>query len=260
MKIINLSPEYKQRYLMCLNEETEEMRVAAAAKGRWYDDMSQKGLGVKLALDDEGEVGGIVQYFPIEYSWVIGRDLFFITCIWVKPSKSGGGTFQKQGMGKALLKAAEEDVKSRGGKGLVAWGTALPVWMKASWYKKQGYVVAGRKGLLGDVLVWKAFTQEAEPPRWDKTAITPEQVRDEVKISCSGNGWCTAMNLSCHRAKKVASEYGDKVIFEETSNFSEEKEFKKGVENSLFINGKRISTGPPPSKEKLRKIISRKIS
>ena len=54
-----------------------------------------------------------------------------------RPQKQGVGNMQKRGTGIALLAAAEEDVKSRGADGLVAWGIALPFWMKASWYKKQ---------------------------------------------------------------------------------------------------------------------------
>ena len=49
------------------------------------------------------------------------------------------GNRQKKGMGKALLEAAETDVKDKGAKGIAAWGLALPIWMKASWFKKQGY-------------------------------------------------------------------------------------------------------------------------
>lgn len=259
MKVIDLNSQYKNSYLLCLNEETEELKAAAAVKGKWYDEMAGKGLRVKLALDDMGEVGGLIQYLPIEYSWVIGHDLYFITCIWVKSYKAGGGSFQHQGMGKALLKAAEEDVKSLGAKGLVAWGTSLPVWMKASWYKKQGYEVADRKGFLGDVLVWKAFAEDADAPQWDKSIEKPEQVPGKLKVSCSGNGWCTAMNLSCIRAKNVAAEFGDQVLIDENHSFNEKVEMKKGVENSLFINGKKVSTGPPPSKEKLRRIMAKKV-
>ena len=101
--------------------------------------MKDKGLGVKLALDDKGNIGGMIQYIPIEYSFVEGKDMYFILCIWVHGHKHGRGDFRKKGMGKALIKAAEEDVRTKGAKGIVAWGLSIPVFMRASWFKKQGY-------------------------------------------------------------------------------------------------------------------------
>ena len=70
-----------------------------------------RGLRVKLALDDSGTVGGMVQYLPIEQSFVEGKDLYFVLCIWVHGYKQGRGNYQKRGMGKAMLDAAEIDDK-----------------------------------------------------------------------------------------------------------------------------------------------------
>ncbi len=78
--------------------------------------MKDKGLRVKLAVDDNGQAGGMIQYLPIEHSTADGQGLYFINCIWVHGYKQGRGNFQKAGMGEALLKAAEEDVRSLGAK------------------------------------------------------------------------------------------------------------------------------------------------
>jgi len=80
----------------------------------------------------------MIQYAPIEHTFVEGQDLYLIYCIWVHGYKKGRGNFQKRGMGKALLKAAESDAKEKGAKGMVAWGISLPFWMRASWFKKIG--------------------------------------------------------------------------------------------------------------------------
>ncbi len=88
--------------------------------------MKEKGLRVKLALDDQGIVGGMIQYAPIENSTVEGQGLYFVYCIWVHGRKEGRGDFRKRGMGKALLQNAEENVRQLGAKGLVAWGISLP--------------------------------------------------------------------------------------------------------------------------------------
>jgi N-acetylglutamate synthase-like GNAT family acetyltransferase len=87
-----------------------------------------------------------IAFLCFEHSFVDGKDLYFIPCIWVHGYKQGRGSFQRRGMGKALLKAAEEDIKNRGARGIAAWGVSLPFWMKASWFKKQGYKKVDKKG------------------------------------------------------------------------------------------------------------------
>ncbi|MCD4695660.1 MAG: GNAT family N-acetyltransferase [Bacteroidales bacterium] len=260
MKIVNLTNEHKQTYFSCLEDYSEEMKEASAAKETWYEKMKGKGLRVKLALSDEGVVAGMIQYFPIEYSWIEGKDLYFIGCIWVHSNKQGHGSFQNKGMGTALLKAAEQDVEAIGAKGIVAWGTPLPVLMKASWYKKRGYVSIDRKGFLGEVLLWKKFTSDAEPPKWIEQKKKPEPVEGKVKVTCLTNGWCPAINLSCQRAKKVAAEFGDLVEIEEIDTFDKASFNEWGITDSLYIDGCKIRTGPPPSEKKLRRKIAKRIS
>ncbi|MHA1782334.1 MAG: hypothetical protein ACTSUL_02795 [Promethearchaeota archaeon] len=43
--------------------------------------MKSKGLSIKLALDEENKVVGMVQYIVIEHSFATGKDLYFIQCI-----------------------------------------------------------------------------------------------------------------------------------------------------------------------------------
>lgn len=260
MRIVDLSEENQQTYFLCLQSYSDEMQEAIAAKENWYNEMKSKGLRVKLAEDDSGDIGGMIQYFPVEQSWIQGKDLYFISCIWVHSKKDGTKNFQNKGMGKALLKAAEEDVQSLGKKGVVAWGTSLPVWMKAAWYKKQGYEPVDKKGLFGDVLLWKTFTDDVTPPKWIKPKKKPESSSDKVKITCMSNGWCSAMNMSCHRTKQVAEEYGDQVEVEEINTLDRNNFETWGTSDVIYVDGKKISSGgPPPSKEKIRKVIEKRI-
>ncbi|MEZ5082908.1 MAG: GNAT family N-acetyltransferase [Bacteroidales bacterium] len=260
MDIIDLTRENEQTYFHCLQESSEEMKEATTAKEDWYVKMKSSGLRVKLARDEDGTITGMIQYFPIEQSWVQGKDLYFIGCIWVPSHIKGKGNYQNQGIGTALLNAAEKDVAQIGSKGIVAWGAALPVWMKASWYKKRGYKSIDRKGFLGDVLLWKKLAEDAQPPKWNKQKKFPEKDSEKVKITCLNHGWCPAMNLSVHRAKKVASEFGDNIIIEEVDTFDTSRFEEWGTTDSLYIDGKKISTGPPPTEEKLRSVIEKFVS
>jgi GNAT superfamily N-acetyltransferase len=259
MKILDLTKEHEQTYFLCLEDWTEEMKDAVSAKESWYRDMKNKGLRVKLGQDERGEIGGMIQYFPIEHSWIEGQDLYFISCIWVHPNKRGSGNFQHKGMGKALLNAAVEDARALGSKGIVAWGTSLPTWMKASWYKKQGFTPVDSKGFLGDVLLWKTFTDDAVPPNWIKSNKKPEKSGEKVKITCMSHGWCSAMNMACGHAKEVAAEFGDLVEVEDISTLGTNSMKEWGAADLLYIDGKKVSMGPPPSKEKLRKKIQSRL-
>ena len=259
MEIIDLPNEYKQLYFLCLEDWSEEVKEAGDHKEVWYNKMKDKGLRVKLALDDDGEVGGMIQYIPIEHSFVEGKDLYFINCIWVHGYKEGRGNFQKRGMGKALLQAAENDVKTRGVKGITAWGIPLPFWMKASWFKKQGYTKVDKQGFLGQVLLWKPFTNEAIPPRWIKQRKKPETIPGKVTVTAFLNGWCPAQNLVFERAKRATIEFGDKVVFREIDTFDREVFLGWGIADALFIDDKQVRTGPPPSYEKIKKLIAKRV-
>lgn len=257
MEIVDLSEEHENLYFLCLEDWSEEMKEAGDHKERWYGEMKEKGLHVKLALDDQGEVGGMIQYLPIEHSIVSGSDLYFIPCIWVHGYKEGRGNFQKSGMGSALLRAVEEDVREMGSKGLVAWGIALPFWMKASWFVKQGYNKVDRMGL--QVLLWKPFSIDAIQPAWIPRKQNPVTTDGKVTVTAFINGCCPAQNLVFERAKRAAGDFGNEVIFRGIHTSDREVFLKWGISDALFINGKLIRSGPPPSYEKIHKLIEKQV-
>ena len=257
MEIIDLQDKHKPLYFVCLEDWSDEIREAGDHKAQWYEKMKDRGLRVKLALDDQGEVGGMIQYVPIELSpGAEGKDLYLVLCIWVHGHKKGRGNFQKRGMGKALLQAAEEDAKERGAKGMAAWGMAIPVFMRASWFKKRGYKTADKMGM--QVLLWKPFSEEAKPPRWIKQKKTPETTPGKVTVTALLHGWCPAMNMTYERAKRAASEFGDRVAFRTVDAFNRETILEWGTSDALFIDGKQVRTGPPPSYEKIKKKIAKR--
>ncbi|MFC1862210.1 GNAT family N-acetyltransferase [Chloroflexota bacterium] len=260
MKIIDLADEYKKLYFVCLEDWSDEIKEAGDHKEVWYSKMKDKGLRVKLALDDNGQVGGMIQYVPIEHSFAEGKDLYFVNCIWVHGHKQGRGNFQKKGMGKALLQAAEEDTKALGVKGIAAWGIPLPFWMKASWFRKQGYIRADKQGFLGQVLLWKPFTDDAIPPKWIKQKKQPELIPGKVTVTSFLNGWCPAQNMVFERARRAAAKFGSDIVFQQIDTLDRNNFLEWGISDALFIDGKPVRTGPPPSYEKIRRIIAKRVS
>ena len=77
MEIIDLTEEYQDKFFICLEDWSEEIKEAGNHKELWCGKMKDKGLRVKLAVDN-GKVCGMIQYIPVEYSNVEGKDLYFI--------------------------------------------------------------------------------------------------------------------------------------------------------------------------------------
>jgi GNAT superfamily N-acetyltransferase len=259
MKIMDLTEEHEDLYCVCLEDWSDEISEGKQHKEGWYKKMKDKGLRVKLAVDDNNHVGGMIQYVPIELSFIEGKDLYFVNCIWVHGYDKGRGNFQKKGMGQALLRAAEEDAKALGAKGLAAWGIPLPFWMKASWFKKHGYRKVDKQGFMDAVLLWKPFSEDAVPPKWIKQKKTPEKILGKVAVTYFINGWCTVQGMILERVKRAVSEFADTAVFQAIDTFNRETMLEWGITEGLFIDGKKIVTGPPPSYEKIKKKIEKRV-
>ncbi len=257
MQIIDLTTEYEQDFFICLEEWSDDMKDSGIQRQHWYEEMCQRGLRAKLALNDAGVVAGFIQYIPFEHSTLVGSDGYFIYCIWVHGHKKGRGNLTGKGIGKALLLAAEDDVKSLGAKGIAAWGIALPFWMKAAWFKKHGYKKVDADGIAR--LMWKPFTSDAIPPKWRKPEKKPEAGIDKVKISAFVHGWCSAKNIAMERLKRIAAEFPNQVEYVEYNTRDRAVMEEWGLSDALYIDTDLVNTGPPPSYDKLKKLVGKKI-
>jgi hypothetical protein len=161
-------------------------------------------------------------------------------------------------MGTALLEAAESDARARGVQGMAAWGLALPLWMRASWFRRHGYRRADRRGLA--TLLWKAFDAGARPPRWlPATGRRPARVPGKVVVTGCVNGWCPAQNLAFERAKRAAAPYGDRVEVRLVDTKDRATLIEWGECDALFVDDLRVRTGPPPSEAKLAALVRRRV-
>jgi GNAT superfamily N-acetyltransferase len=260
IRVVDLSPEQEQLYFVCLEDwPGSEMPSAGDWKARWYEWARERGLRVKLALDATGTVGGMIQYLPIEHAPAVGRDLDYVLCTWVHGHPLGRGDLRGRGMGSALLAAAEGDSRARGKKGIAAWGLALPFWMRASWYRRHGFRTAHRVGLMS--LVWKPFTPDAVAPRWlPATGKLPEPSPGRVVVTGCVNGWCPGQNLAFERACRAAAAFGDRVEVRRVDTRDRATMEAWGQCDALFVDGKQVRTGPPPSEEKLSKLIRKRVA
>jgi len=258
MRVVDLSEDSKDLFCLCLEDWSDEAKEAGPKRREWLEYAQARGLRAKLALDDNDVAGGLIQYGPIEQSFVQGAGLYFIYCIFVHGHKQGRGDFQKRGLGSALLRAAEEDARALGAQGMAAWGVVLPFWMRASWFRKKGYRKADRQGI--SQLVWKPFVDTAQAPRWlPKAGKQPETIPGKVNVTAFTSGWCLAQNLVYERAKRAAAEFGDAVVFREIDTSSPEAAAEWGQTDAVFVDGRNLQKGPPVGYDKIRKAIAKRV-
>ena len=60
MKVIDLPTEKEKLYCQCLEEWSDEIREAGDHKEQWLQKMKGQGLRVKVAIDDQGTIGGMI--------------------------------------------------------------------------------------------------------------------------------------------------------------------------------------------------------
>jgi N-acetylglutamate synthase-like GNAT family acetyltransferase len=257
MKIVDISPENERQYFCCLEEWSDEIKEAGDHKEKWYRYMQDKGVRVKFAENDEGIIGGMIQYVPIKYSMIMGKDLYVVLCIWVHGHKMGRGDHRKKGMGKALLKAAEEDSRALGAKGLVTWGLVIPAFMQASWFKRKGYKVVDKNGIMR--LLWKSFAEDALPPKFIKPTKLPGKGKDKVNVTIFRNGWCPVINLAYERLLRASREFEEEVEITDFQTINRNIVDEWGIFDGIYINGKELRTGPPPTYMKIRKKLKNNV-
>ena len=255
MKIVDISPETEHNYFCCLEDWSEDMKEAGDHKKIWYGRMKDKGVRVKLAEED-GVIKGMIQYLPIEYSMFEGENLYVVLCIWVHGHKQGIGDQRHKGIGTQLIRAAEEDCRELGSGGLVTWGLSIPVFMRASWFKKKGYRVVDKDGAMR--LLWKPFSEEISPPRFMKKKKKPGKGTDKVDITLFRTGWCPAYNLAYERTIRAAGEFGDRIRLHEYDALDRNVVKEWGITDGIYIDGKEIRTGPPPTYEKVHRKIEKR--
>jgi GNAT superfamily N-acetyltransferase len=258
-KIIDLDEKNKASYFICLEDDSPDMKEAGDHKAHWYNALKEKGLGVKIAVDKQGKAVGMIQYIPIEYSTAGGKDCHFINCIWIPRVRDKGHDFRHMGIGKALLKSAEKDAKQRGSKAMVAWGMSMPFFIRASWYKKYGYLPVDKQGIM--VLLWKPFAQGAAPPKWIRQKMTPQAGTHPGKVTVTIflSGSCPVQNFHCERAKRAAWELGDRVVVETINGLDKKNIDKWGITDAVYVEDQCICAGPPQSYEKIKRKIAKAL-
>ncbi len=94
--------------------------------------------------------------------------------------------------------------------------------------------------------------------KWIRQKQQPQTIPGKVTVTAICNGWCPAQNIVFERARRAAAELGDKVVFRAIDTLPRETFLEWGIADALFIDGKQVRTGPPPSYEKIKRVIAKR--
>jgi hypothetical protein len=89
----------------------------------------------------------------------------------------------------------------------------------------------------------------------------PAKGVERVNVTMFRNGWCQTMNISCERAKRACLEFPGKINLREFDTVENREIIKEwGITDSLYIDGKEVWVGPPPSYEKIKRKIEKRVN
>ena len=73
------------------------------------------------------------------------------------------------------------------------------------------------------------------------------------------SGWCPAQNLAFERARRAAAGFGDRVVVREVDTLDRANLLAWGESEALWVDGRQVATGPPPTEAKLARLIARRV-
>lgn len=255
MRLVDVTAETQNIFFRCLQEEQSVDPRLLEIRRRWYKKNKEKGLRTKLLLLDNGQVGGMCQYIPIEHSHLMGEDLLAILCFWVHGYEHGVGIQQGKGYGKFILDSIEKDAHISGAKGVAAWGMDWKInWMPASFFDHMGYPRVDEEEKV--IVFWNPFCPGAKPPMLLRLDNPPPQGADKLNVTVAVNGWC----LGCYKllyAREAVEGLDDIVEYIEVETPEQAKILHLGNVGGIFLDGEAFQPYQICNKDELRTEIIR---
>ncbi len=244
MRLVDVDETTEGTFLRCLHDERPDDPRVVSLRRRWFDAQRGNGLRAKVLVLGTGEVVGLCQYMPIEFTHLEGDDLMAILCIWVHGYDHHIGDRQGNGYGRLILEAIEEDARASGAGGVAAWGMDFPHWNPVSFYEHLGYERADKDGMA--VLVWKRFAETASPPSFLRQARRPEGDPAKVAVRVFLNGWCMGACSQCVTAREAVEGLEDIVDYREIDTSDPDTRRSWGITDGLYVEGEPHRPYEPP--------------
>ena len=245
--------------------ESDEIDRSAERRIAWLQSMYRKGLRVMIALIGNNQVG-FLHLLPIEICpWgPLGRDLAVIPCLVVQERAKG------QGVGRALIAAAEEEAIRQNRKGLVTIGYYHDFWfMPARFFQSCAFSPVGQvrevaqegeKDYLGkEVTLWKVFDSSAHAPECLRRRFNVSRTPGKVTVELFWNTFCQTSNIEAERVRQVAAEFGDSVLLHEYCADDPAVLRRYQIPRAIFIDGDEIGWGYEAPVEGIRCAVAQAL-
>jgi L-amino acid N-acyltransferase YncA len=140
------------------------------AKAEWFKSSLNKGLRMKIALDNKGRQIAFVEYLPSELAWrpVKADNYLFIHCITVYSKDS-----REKGLGSKLLQMVEEEAVAQGKSGICAMSSDGSWIADKKLFQKNNFTITSEMGRF-EMLVKKLDPLAPLPVFIDWTKKLPE--------------------------------------------------------------------------------------
>lgn len=127
-EFINLTEEELYKEHLCCIIRSKKSHPGIDAKRQWLSERLKEGH-VFRKLNEKATV--FIEYAPLETAWVpvIGRNYFYIYCLWVL------GDYKGKGYGKALMEYCLADAREKGRSGVCMLGAKK----QKSWLSDQAF-------------------------------------------------------------------------------------------------------------------------
>ena len=238
-------------------DESEEIDDCARQRRRLFESLRVQGATFQVAAFGE-QHAGFAYGIPIERSpWgPLGESLMVIPCLYVLPSFTG------RGAGSMLIDAVETNARTTGRTGVTIMGYRglgdADWFLPASFFERLGYTAVDAKGT--EVLLWKAFADDAVPPRFLESRYVFEPIPGTVAVDLFWNAFCPTSAIEARRVREVCQEFGDRVQLREFQAEHRETLLRYGIPRGIYVNGQPIGWGCEAPKDGIRNAVRTALS
>ena len=121
IQLIEVTPDNLDEYGMFCNKNPKSKGYIEKAK--WYSQVYKQGVRMNIAINENGDRIGFIEYAPAEHAWrpIDAPGYMFIHCMYIYSTDD-----RKQGNGSQMVKKCEEDAKKLGLKGVAVMTSRGP--------------------------------------------------------------------------------------------------------------------------------------
>lgn len=241
--------------------QSDEIEECGRRRVQLLRRMYQYGLRVKVGLVNGAEAG-LLYTMPSQISpWgPVGEDLMVITCAYVQTA------WERIGLGRALVETAEEEARRQSAKAIAAVAYyRQDRRISARFFEQLGYRAADRRpdpspSHIGiQAVVWKPLDPSALPPRLAKRNHQYRPTKGKVVVDLFHTDLCRISSIEAERVRKVAREFGDKVLLNQHATEAPEVRDGQPPARAIFVNGREIGWGYSAPVDGLREEIQKAL-